>query len=202
MDRFSEIIDGSLSLSTFIEQDWATAGYPDESSKRKSAGKGGSKKRKKSDSNAEDGAESSGDEGVPIPKILKLNLKMNQLLSDLRNEEVPFSVERYRSVSRLHQTALDALFFLQAKSKESNVLSSHFQFLTSYINVMQLFQKGATNEVEFNQMEIEESKEDMTTLQAAHDKLKASTEETNNASDDQENNQENPAVDLSQEGSE
>ena len=147
-----------------MEQDWATTGYPDESSKRKSAGKGGSKKRKKSDSNAEDGAESSGDEGVPIPKILKLNLKMNQLLSDLRNEDVSFLVERYQSVSRLHQTALDALFFLQAKSKESNVLSSHFQFLTSYINVMQLFQKGATNEVEFNNMEIEESKEDMATL--------------------------------------
>ena len=67
---------------------------------------------------------------------------------------------------------------------------------------MQLFQKGAANEVEFNKMEIEESKEDMATLQAAYDKLKASTEETNNASDDRENNQENPAVDLSQEGSE
>ena len=110
-------------------------------------------------------------------------------------------MESYQSVSTLHQTSLNGLFFLQAKSKESNVLSSHFQFLTSYINVMQLYQKGATNEVEFNHMEIEESKDDMVKLEAAYDKLKASTEETNNASDDQENNQENPAVDLSQEGS-
>ena len=67
--------------------------------------------------------------------------------------------------------------------------------------MMQLYQKGATNEVEFNQMKIEESKDDMAKLQAAYDKLKASTEETNNASDDQENNKENQEVDLSQEGS-
>ena len=83
------------------------------------------KKRKKSDSNAEDGAESSGDEGVPIPKILKLNLKMNQLLSDLRNEDVSFLVERYQSVSRLHQTALDALFLQSLRNQMfSRVISS------------------------------------------------------------------------------
>ena len=53
LDWLMHIVDDSLPLSSFVQQDWATTGFPDESSKCKRSGKDGSKTKKsrKNDTN-------------------------------------------------------------------------------------------------------------------------------------------------------
>ena len=94
---------------------------------------------------------------------------MNQLLTELRRSTGTFLVEEFKKMESHHQTALQALFFLQSKTEATNVLSSHFQFLTSYVNAMQLFHKDATTRMDFHTMEIGNLQQQLEKLPGASD---------------------------------
>ena len=64
-----------MKLSSFVQQDWATTGYPDESSKHKSTGKdrSKSKKAKKNTTNNDKPESESLQKGPDVAEIVPVN---------------------------------------------------------------------------------------------------------------------------------